>query len=108
MGIKDLIKNNMGSIAAASIGSIITIVSTLFTLDARYAHADDVDRDKIEIRKIIKDTSYSSRRQMLEDKIFELDLRREQSYTRRLSPVDSALRDRYERQISELDQTKDQ
>lgn len=85
-----------------SAGSIIAVVTALFTIDSRYAHAADVEKDKIQTQRIIQETTSNLRRQMLEDKIFELDLKKAQTKEQRLSPIDQALRDRYQQQIQEL------
>ena len=85
-----------------SSGAIIALVGALFTVDARYAHAKDVEKDRQQTQQVIRDTSLVLRQQMLEDKLFELDIKQETSPERRLSPVDSALRARYARQLDEI------
>jgi len=102
MSIAQSFKDHPWSILISSSGSIIAIVSVLFALDARYAHAGDVERDKVILQRTIQETSSTLRRQMLEDKLFELDVRKSQSPNRQLPPVDSALRERYQRQLDEL------
>lgn len=102
MTMVETIKNNPWKIIFGSASSIIAIVGALFTLDARYAHAADVDRDKARTERIIIETTTNLRRQMLEDKLWELDIKKEQSPTGRLSPYESALRERYIRQLDEL------
>jgi hypothetical protein len=106
MTISDTIKNNPWKIIAGSSGSIIAIVTALFTLDARYAHAADVEKDKIIIQRTVKESTSMLRQQLLEDKLFELDIKRAQPVG--LTPVDSALRERYQRQLRELTQKKEQ
>lgn len=107
MSMAETIKNNPWKIMFGSASSIIAIVGALFTLDARYAHAADVERDKIRTEKIIIETTANLRRQMLEDKLWELDIKKEQSATGRLTPYESALRERYIRQINELNRIKE-
>jgi hypothetical protein len=97
-----IIKDHPIKILLGSAGSIIAVVTALFAIDARYAHAADVEKDKIETQKIIQQTSNTLRKQMLEDKLFELDVKKEQSPNNRLSPLDAAMRERYKRQLREL------
>jgi DMSO/TMAO reductase YedYZ molybdopterin-dependent catalytic subunit len=90
-----------------SSGSIIALVTALFTLDARYAHAAEVQNDKAQVQQLIKETSKTLRKQMLEDKLFEIEIKIEQTRAERrpVSPIDSALKERYKRQIDDLVKT---
>lgn len=101
MNITEILKNNMWKITLGSSGTIITLVGALFTVDARYAHAADVEQERVQTHRIIQDTTQTLRRQMLEDKLFELDIKRAQSRDQKLSPIDQALKDRYQRQLDE-------
>ena len=102
MNITELLKNNAWKITLGSSGTIITLVGALFTVDARYAHAADVAAEKAQTHRIIQETTQTLRRQMLEDKLFELDIKKAQSRDQKLSPIDQALRDRYQRQLEEV------
>lgn len=106
MTMLEKVKENPWKVFIGSTGSIIAIVGALFTLDARYAHAADVERNKIETQKIIRETSNLLRKQMVEDKLFELDIKEAQA-NGRLSPIDSALKERYKRQLRELRDPKE-
>ena len=106
MAIRTLIKDNIGKVAFGSIGTIVTIVTALFTIDARYAHAVDVIKEKLQTQDLIQDTSQTLRRQMLEDKLFELDVKKAQSKEQKLPPIESALKERYERQLSEISRSQ--
>jgi hypothetical protein len=97
-----IITDNPIKILLGSAGSIIAVVTALFAIDGRYAHAADVERDKKETQLIIQQTTNTLRRQMLEDKLFELDVKREQSAKQKLSPIDAAMKERYKRQLNEL------
>jgi len=108
MPVMQTIKENPWKIMLGSSGTIITLVATLFTLDARYAHAADVEKDKKQIQQVVRETTTGLRKQMLEDKLFELDVKREQSTNQRLSPIDAALAARYKRQLDEIAQKKDE
>jgi len=57
MAVMQTIKDNPWKILLGSSGTIISLVATLFTLDARYAHAADVEKDKAQTQQIIKQTS---------------------------------------------------
>ena len=104
MATINTIKSNIVTVLFSSVGTCVAIVGALFTVDARYAHASDVEKDKVQIQNLIQYTSQTLRRQMLEDKLFELDMKKAQAKTRseNLPPVDSALRDRYQRQLMDL------
>ena len=96
------VKDNPGKFALGSAGSVIAIVTALFALDARYAHAADVEKDKKQTQQIIQETSLTLRKQMIEDKLFELDVRKAQTKEQKLSPIDQAMKDRYQRQLDEI------
>ncbi len=102
MSAADTLKNNIGKFAFGSMGTIITIVGALFTVDARYAHADEVDKDKAQTQVLIKESSITLRRQMLEDKLFELDAKQASARDQKLPPVETAMKERYERQLKDI------
>lgn len=102
MTVKDAFVNNPVKAILASSGSVIGIVVALFAVDARYAHAADVEKDKRQTQRVIQETTLELRKQMIEDKLFELDVKQAQSPNNRLTPVESALKERYQRQISEI------
>ena len=102
MAALETVKNNVLKVAFGSIGSIIAIVAALFAVDERYAHAADVGKDKLQTQDLIQDTSQTLRRQLLEDKLFELDVKKNQAKNKQLEPIDAALRERYQRQLDEL------
>lgn len=104
MALPQVVKDNPWKALLASASSIIAVVGALFTLDARYAHAADVEKDKVRTERIITETSQNLRKQMLEDKVFELDIKKAQTRDQKLNPVDQALRDRYQRQLDEINQ----
>jgi hypothetical protein len=95
-------RENPIKILFTSSGAIIAIVAALFAVDSRYAHASDVAKKNEEIKLIVQQTSMNMRKQTLEDKLFELDIKKEQATNQKLSPVDSALRARYQRQLQEI------
>jgi hypothetical protein len=108
MEIMQSVKDNPWKIMLGSSSTIIALVGALFAVDARYAHAADVEKDKSATFKAIQDTANTLRRQMLEDKLFEIDITKAQSKNQQLSPINQALRDRYQRQLDELGPTKKQ
>lgn len=102
MPVMQTIKENPWKVIMGSAGTIISIVVALFSLDARYAHAADVEKDKTETTRAIERNTQILRKQMLEDKLFELDFKRAQTPDRKLSPLEDALRERYQRQLTEI------
>jgi hypothetical protein len=100
--VSESFKNNPGKYILGSAGSIIAIVTALFAIDARYAHAADVEKDKAQTQKVIKDTAVILRKQALEDKLFEYDVKKAQAPDRKLSPIDTAMQERYKRQLDDL------
>lgn len=102
MPVMQAVKENPWKMFLGSSGAIITLIATLFTLDDRYAHAEDVARDKQEIRQVIQNTTSNLRKQMIEDKLFELDFKKEQAPDQRLTPIEAAQASRYKRQLEEI------
>jgi hypothetical protein len=98
----DTIKTNIGKVAFGSIGTVITVVAALFAVDERYAHAADVQKDKQEVQAAIMESTQTLRKQMLEDKLFELDIKKAEAKNQALAPVDAALRERYQRQLQDI------
>lgn len=94
-------ENPLKSMSATS-GFIIALVAAVISVDGRYAHAADVDKANSQIEQQVQNSMQFLRRQMLEDKLFELDIRKAQSPKQQLSPVDQALRDRYQQQLNDL------
>lgn len=101
MSLSEMIKNNI-TVVLGILASAVAVITGLFAIDERYAHAADVAQYNQQMSQTIKETADSLRRQTLEDKIFELDIKRSQSRDNRLSPVDQAMRDRYQRQLDDL------
>jgi len=99
MAVMQTVKDNPGKLLLGSAGSVIAIVTALFAVDARYAHAADVEKNKAETHIIIRETTANLRKQMLEDKLFEIDVKEAQT---KLSPVEMAMKERYKRQIKEI------
>lgn len=108
MELIQLCKTNPWKVIMGSSGTIISLIAAMFALDARYAHAADVEKNKTETFKAIQETANTLRRQMLEDKLFEIDITKAQSKNQQLSPINQALRDRYQRQLDELGTEKKQ
>ena len=98
----EFLKTNFAKVAFGSVGSIIAIIAAMFSLDARYAHAADIEKDKVATQLLIQDTTQTLRRQTLEDKLFELDMKKAQAKDGKLAPVDAALRERYQRQLDQI------
>lgn len=103
MTFVEIIKSNPGKTLLGSASSIIAIVGAMFALDGRYAHAADVEKIKSETQQVILQTALTLRKQSLEDKLFELELKKAQTKEQRLTPMDQALYDRYKRQSQEIE-----
>lgn len=87
--------------------TLLALVSAIFAIDYRYAKAQDVKDKQAQIQQIVQDAVINIhkqnleaisgiRKQTLEDKIFEIDVKP------KLSSVDQALKERYKRQLREL------
>src|SRR5271165_145543 len=83
-------------------GLLIPVIGTMFLLDARYAHAEDVNKAIANIQQSVEQSNVNLRRQMLEDRIFEMDMKKAQMPKQRLNPIDQAIRDRYNQQLKDL------
>jgi hypothetical protein len=83
-------------------GLLIPLVGAVFFVDARYAHAADVEKSNNQLQQAIEQSSQTLRRQMLEDKLFEIDMKKAQMPKQQLSPIDQAIRDRYNQQLKDL------
>jgi len=108
MSIVDSVKQHPYKAVLGSATSVIAIVTALFTLDSRYAHAADVEKKEKETKLVIQETASTLRKQMLEDKLFELDVKKAQAPNQRLSPVEQAMQERYHRQLQELQNSRTQ
>lgn len=102
MNLISIFKNNTVKVVIGSAGSIAAIVGGLFTIDARYAHAQDVVQYQRDTKQIIKETTNTLRQQMLEDKLFELDIKKAQDKKQQLTPIDSAMYNRYKQQLNDI------
>jgi len=83
-------------------GAFISLIAAVFALDSRYAHATDVEKENSKTQQVIQETTQTLRKQILEDKIFELDMKKAESRNQKLEPLDSAMHERYKRQLREL------
>lgn len=106
MAIIQSVKENPLKFLFASSGTIITLVGALFAIDARYAHEIDVNQNLTNMKSQIQKSVVYIRKQNLEDKLFEFDMKSSQSKNGKLSPVDQALRDHYQTQLNDLIRTQ--
>ena len=102
MMLPQMVKDNPWKSIFASSGTIITLVGALFSLDARYAHAAEVEKEKTATQQQIQKSVQQLRKQTLEDKVFELDIKKSQAKDGKLPPVEQALHERYTRQLKEI------
>jgi len=89
--------------------TVIALVTAMFTFDARYVHAETNKKEIASLnakldqsiqltQQTIQRSSSTLRRQILEDKVFEIEAKQAQKTA---TPVDAALKARYLRQIQE-------
>lgn len=86
--------------------SVFTLLSMLiggvFTIDGRYAKADDLNKQQQIIEKTANDTKYAIdnlRKQSIDDKIFEIELIPED----KRSQSDKARLEKYKRESQDID-----
>jgi C4-dicarboxylate-specific signal transduction histidine kinase len=96
------VKENPIKSLLGTLGLLIPVVGAMFLLDARYAHAADVEKANNQLQQSIEQSSANLRRQMLEDRLFEIDMKKAQMPKQQLSPIDQAIRDRYNQQLKDL------
>lgn len=105
MTVKQLIEDNLLKIITGSIGALSIILGAAFTIDSRYVHAGDLVQMKQAQDKQFRQQSLESqvtvnelRKQMLEDKVFEIQLIPPQKRT----DVDRARLDKYMRDLDSI------
>lgn len=90
--------------------TIVALVTAMFTFDSRYAHAEDtklavvnisqkLDTHTRSMEDAVQKASNNLRKQILEDKVFEIETKQAQ---RTATPVDVALKARYLRQLEDV------
>ena len=97
--VKDFLKENPLKVAAGTVSALMVLIGAVLSFDARYAHALDVQQYQKQVSADITIQTASLRKQLLEDKLFELDAKKGQ---RRLDPVEAATYERYQRQLQEV------
>lgn len=83
------------------IGSIPTVLGVAFYLDGRYAHATDIQK----IQQLSDQNFQELRRRTLSDKLFEIDFKVQSNQA---SALDKALREKYLRELDELNSAPSQ
>ena len=91
----ELIKSYIGLIL-----TIIALVGSLFAFDARYAHAENVQKEIVATQVLVQQATNNLRRANIEDKIFEIDMREAQAS--KPNPIDLAIKARYLRALKEI------
>lgn len=97
-------------IAASTLTVLSMLIGGVLTIDNRYAHADDVNREQQTQRQAIENTAKQNRidfnysidqlrKQTLEDKVFEILLISEEKRT----SVDKARLEKYLRDLQAID-----
>lgn len=80
--------------------TIITLIGALFTFDTRYAHSEDTKKEIVQTQQLVEKTTNNLRRSLIEDKVFEIDVK--QAQAKKPDPVDAAIKARYLRQLAEI------
>jgi hypothetical protein len=91
------IKENPLKATAATVAAAATIIGAILTVDARYAHAADIQKEALTQQKQI--TKIEADR--LEDKVFELDMKKADK-PKDWTPVDEAMLQRYKRRSLDI------
>ncbi len=91
------VKENPLKAIAASLAAAGTIIGAILTVDARYAHAADIQKESMSQQKQI--TKIEADR--LEDKVFELDMKKADK-PKEWTQVDEAMLQRYKRRSLDI------
>jgi hypothetical protein len=83
-------------VAGATIAGIVSILGSIWGLDSHYASAADVDTLKGQFQSQV----VQLRQERVEDELFALDIKK-QSQHGKLSPIDTAMYDRYQRRVQQ-------
>lgn len=112
MAIPPIVKENPIKAVSSLVAFVVTVIGTFLTVDDRYAHAVDVQEYKAATSQEIQQQTTALQQQLIilrqqavEDKVWELDVKRGQQS---LSPVEEAQYKRYIRQLDELRQSPNQ
>ncbi len=97
--LPEKVKENPLKSLAATVAAAGVILTAVFTIDGRYAHAGDVVSESVKQQRQIVDLQANN----LEDKIFELELRKT---SKSWQPTDQVLLDRYKRRFMEVDKLR--
>ena len=73
------------------IGTIPTIIGSAFYIDSRYAHAEEL----VKLRQIQLESIAQLRSSLVEDKVFELDLKQKMHKS---TPIEDAMLSKYKRE----------
>ncbi len=98
---KQILKDNPVKSTLSVVGSIATLVGALFALDARYAHAGDVQTYQKSVQKQLIQMQHDN----VDSKVFEMELRKS-SKPKQWTTVDQAILDKYKRDLEGLDTQK--
>lgn len=100
--VPDIVKENPMKSLAAFISSVAVVLSAVFTVDTRYAHAKEVEV----VKKDAKSQMLELQRSHLDDKVFELEIRkstRPKDWTR----TDQLMLDRYKDKLESVEKQQD-
>jgi hypothetical protein len=101
-----VVKEHPLKTAASILAALTPLVGALLFIDSRYAHAEDTRKSETQTSQAIKAQTtefqkqhYMLRQSLVEDKLFEIDLR---NNNKARSPIDEAQYRRYSRQLTEI------
>lgn len=105
----EFIKNHTTTVITSVITTLGLILGAAVAVDNRYAHADTFKKSEADTSEFLKQQTLEIRRQslmlrrsLIEDRLFELDTKREVAGNA-LPTLDEAQYKRYTRQIQEID-----
>lgn len=96
----DTEKKSLISKASATVSAVLLLLGGIWAVDDHYASAADVEKLQRNVETRI--TQYQQ--QQLENQLFILDLKKQQQ-NGKLDPLDSAMSERYRRQLQQLNTT---
>ena len=82
---------------AALVAACSVIIGALFTVDARYAHAGDFQV----LQQQLKQQWQDNKKEIIEDRVFELELRKA-SNAKAWTSIDEAMLVRYKRKLEDI------
>jgi len=86
---------------AATVGALTALVTTAFTIDSRYVHAGELEKESLKQQQLITELRHST----LDDKVFELELRKA-SQPKTWTSTDQLMLNRYKAKLKQISDIK--